>query len=81
MELYTNKLFFMGYSSQQDCKGILGDSGAQLHGKLSLESSSSVLGDCNSISFIFLKFLETAGGMAVTAQRSYLPEPPACAAL
>lgn len=47
----------MSYFSQQDREGILGGRVAQPHEKLFLESSSLVLGDCNSISFKFLKFV------------------------
>lgn len=47
----------MSYSSQQDREGILGGSVAQPHEKVFLESSSLVLGDGNSISLIFLKFV------------------------
>lgn len=47
----------MSYSSPQDREGILGDSVAQTHEKVFLESSSLVLGDGNSISLIFLKLV------------------------
>lgn len=69
---YAQIGLFIGYSSQQDCEGILGNGPAPWNA-LSLESSSLVSGDCNSVAFIFVNLLGTAGAMAITTQHSYLP--------
>lgn len=61
-------------SSQQACEGILGN-GPAARKALSLESSSLVLGDCNSISYSW-SLLGTVGAMAVTTQHSHLPRKP-----